>query len=110
VLLLASGSEVSLCLWAANQLKTEGIYARVVSMPCGKLFEHHPQAYRDIMVPPHVTARGFSNRPMSILAGSEIEFVPLEHGFLDDVAQDLAWSATDLSGSARVCIGFMGTA
>ena len=57
VLLLASGSEVSLCLEAAEQLKTEGIKARVVSMPSWELFEHQPQAYRDNVIPPHITAR-----------------------------------------------------
>lgn len=57
VLLLASGSDVSLCLEAAEQLKTEGIKARVVSMPSWELFEHQPQAYRDSVIPPNVTAR-----------------------------------------------------
>lgn len=57
VLLLASGSEVSLCLEAAEQLKTEGIMARVVSMPSWELFEHQPQAYRDSVIPPSVTER-----------------------------------------------------
>ena len=57
VLLLASGSEVSLCLEAAEQLKTEGVMARVVSMPSWELFEHQPQTYRDSVIPPNVTAR-----------------------------------------------------
>ncbi|MBS0156390.1 MAG: transketolase [Nitrospira sp.] len=57
VLLLASGSEVSLCLEAAERLKVEGINARVVSMPSWELFEHQPQAYRDSVIPPNVTAR-----------------------------------------------------
>jgi transketolase len=57
VLLLASGSEVSLCLDAAEQLKTDGVRARVVSMPSWELFEHQPQAYRDSVIPPTVTAR-----------------------------------------------------
>ncbi|MDH5727340.1 MAG: transketolase, partial [Nitrospira sp.] len=57
VLLLASGSEVSLCLEAAEQLKAEGIKARVVSMPSWELFEHQLQAYRDSVIPPTVTAR-----------------------------------------------------
>ncbi|NOU08853.1 MAG: transketolase [Nitrospira sp.] len=57
VLLLASGSEVSLCLEAAEHLKMEGIKARVVSMPSWELFEHQPQAYRDSVIPPNVTAR-----------------------------------------------------
>jgi len=57
VLLLASGSEVSLCLEATEKLKAEGIKARVVSMPSWELFEHQPQAYRDSVIPPTVTAR-----------------------------------------------------
>ncbi len=57
VLLLASGSEVSLCLEAAEKLKGEGIKARVVSMPSWELFEHQSQAYRDSVIPPTVTAR-----------------------------------------------------
>ncbi len=57
VLLLASGSEVSLCLDAAEKLKSDGIKARVVSMPSWELFEHQPQAYRDRVIPPTVTAR-----------------------------------------------------
>jgi transketolase len=57
VLLLASGSEVSLCLQAYEQLKTEGINARVVSMPSWELFEHQNQAYRLSVLPPEITAR-----------------------------------------------------
>jgi transketolase len=57
VLLLASGSEVSLCLEAAERLKEQGIKARVVSMPSWELFEHQPQAYRDSVIPPSITAR-----------------------------------------------------
>jgi transketolase len=57
VLLLASGSEVWLCLEAAEQLKAQGIKARVVSMPSWELFEHQPQQYRDSVIPPTVTAR-----------------------------------------------------
>jgi transketolase len=57
VLLLASGSEVALCLEAAEHLKTKGIKARVVSMPSWELFEHQSQEYRDGVIPPTVTAR-----------------------------------------------------
>ncbi len=57
VLLLATGSEVSLCLDAHERLKAEGIKARVVSMPSWELFEHQPQEYRDSVLPPAVTAR-----------------------------------------------------
>lgn len=57
VLLLATGSEVALCVAAYEQLKTEGIHARVVSMPSWELFESQPQHYRDRILPPGVTAR-----------------------------------------------------
>ena len=57
VVLMASGSEVSLCVDAYEQLKTEGIKARVVSMPSWELFERQSQEYRDSVVPPDVRAR-----------------------------------------------------
>jgi transketolase len=57
VLLLASGSEVALCLEAHWQLEAEGIKARVVSMPSWELFDDQPQEYRDGVLPPGVTAR-----------------------------------------------------
>jgi transketolase len=57
VLLMASGSEVSLCMDAYTQLKAAGINARVVSMPSWELFAHQDQAYRDSVLPPDVTAR-----------------------------------------------------
>src|SRR5499433_662193 len=60
VLLLATGSEVSLCLEAYERLKAEGIQARVVSMPSWEIFEYycrqHPE-YREHVLPAAVTAR-----------------------------------------------------
>ena len=57
VLLLATGSEVALCIAAYEQLKTEGIKARVVSMPSWRLFERQSQEYRESVMPPDVAAR-----------------------------------------------------
>jgi transketolase len=57
VILLATGSEVSLCVQAFEQLTSEGIKARVVSLPSWELFERQPQEYRDSVLPPGVTAR-----------------------------------------------------
>ena len=57
VLLLASGSEVSLCVQAYEELERQGIYARVVSMPSWELFERQSREYRDSVLPPEVTAR-----------------------------------------------------
>jgi transketolase len=54
---MASGSEVSLCVEAWQQLKAEGVKARVVSMPSWELFEHQSQEYKDSVLPPGVTAR-----------------------------------------------------
>jgi transketolase len=57
VILIASGSEVSLCVDAYEQLKSEGVKARVVSMPSWELFEHQDEAYRDSVLPPSVKGR-----------------------------------------------------
>jgi transketolase len=57
VLLLATGSEVSICVTAYERLTAEGIKARVVSMPSWELFESQPQDYRDTILPPTITAR-----------------------------------------------------
>ncbi len=57
VLLLATGSEVSLCVTAHERLLAEGIKARVVSMPSWELFEAQPESYREKVLPPEVLAR-----------------------------------------------------
>jgi len=57
VLLLASGSEVSVALTAVEKLAAEGIAAQVVSMPCWELFEKQPQEYKDSVIPPTIKAR-----------------------------------------------------
>jgi transketolase len=57
VILIASGSEVSLCVNAHEELLAQGIRSRVVSMPSWDIFEHQPQAYQDSVLPPDVTAR-----------------------------------------------------
>ena len=57
ILLLATGSEVSLCIAVYERLIAEGIQARVVSMPSWELFERQSQTYRDQVLPPNVTAR-----------------------------------------------------
>lgn len=57
VILIGTGSEVALCVAAYEQLKQEGVPARVVSMPSWELFEQQDQAYRDRVLPPVVTAR-----------------------------------------------------
>ena len=57
LILIATGSEVSLILEAREKLQAEGVPARVVSMPCWELFEEQSKEYRDEVLPPAVTAR-----------------------------------------------------
>ena len=57
VILMGTGSEVQLCIGAYEKLTAEGVKARVVSMPCWKLFEEQPEEYRKKVLPPEVKAR-----------------------------------------------------
>jgi transketolase len=57
VILIATGSELSLAEEAHEKLRTEGIRSRLVSMPSWDIFEHQTQDYRDSVLPPGVTAR-----------------------------------------------------
>jgi transketolase len=57
VILMASGSEVSLAVEAHEKLLAEGIRSRVVSIPSWDIFDHQPQEYRDSVLPPNVRAR-----------------------------------------------------
>ena len=57
VLLLASGSEVALCIKACEELEADNVRARVISMPSWELFEHQTKAYREHVLPPEITAR-----------------------------------------------------
>jgi transketolase len=57
VILMATGSEVHLCVEAFEKLSAEGIKARVVSMPSWDLFEKQDDAYKKSVFPPDITAR-----------------------------------------------------
>jgi transketolase len=57
IILMASGSEVSLAVQAHEKLLTEGIRSRVVSMPSWEIFEQQSEEYRDTVLPPSVKAR-----------------------------------------------------
>jgi transketolase len=57
VILIGTGSEVALCLKAAQALEKDGIKARVVSMPSWELFEQQALDYRDSVLPPDIKAR-----------------------------------------------------
>jgi transketolase len=57
IILIATGSEVSLVVKAHETLAAQGIRSRVVSMPSWDIFEHQPQSYRDDVLPPMVKPR-----------------------------------------------------
>jgi len=64
LILIGTGSELSLCVEAYEKLTAEGVRARVVSMPSPDIFEQQEQAYRNSVLPPDVRAR------VSVEAGS----------------------------------------
>ncbi len=83
VILIATGSEVQLASTAAEQLRGEGVSARVVSMPCREWFDAQDIGYRESVLPPAVRARvsveaGIA-MPWRDLLGEAGEAVSLEH-------------------------------
>jgi transketolase len=57
VILMATGSEVSLCITAHETLAKEGVRSRVVSMPCWDIYEQQDEEYRNSVLPPDINAR-----------------------------------------------------
>ncbi len=57
VVIIGTGSEIEIALAAAEQLESQGIATRVVSMPCCEIFDEQDAAYRDSVLPPQITAR-----------------------------------------------------
>jgi transketolase len=66
LIIIATGSEVSLALEARDVLQQEGTPTRVVSMPCWELFEEQDESYRNEVLPPSITAR------LSVEAGARL--------------------------------------
>jgi transketolase len=93
VLLLASGSEVSVALGAAEALAKENIAAQVVSMPCWELFEKQSQQYKDSVIPPAVRAR------VGIEAGVEQGW----HKYLGEKGIFIGMSSFGASAPGKVC-------
>ena len=93
VLLLATGSEVSVALCAAEALAKENIAAQVVSMPCWELFEKQSQEYKDSVIPPAVRAR------IGIEAGVEQGW----HKYIGDKGVFIGVSTFGASAPAKVC-------
>ena len=84
ILLIGTGSEVSLAMQAYEKLSAEGVKARVVSMPSWELFEAQPEAYRVSVLPPSLKARVAVEAGVKLgwerYIGSDGEFVGM-HSF-----------------------------
>jgi transketolase len=93
VLLLATGSEVSLAMEAYNKLSAEGIKARVVSMPCWELFEKQSKEYRDSVIPADVKAR------VGVEAGIELGW----HKWIGDKGIFIGMSSFGASAPFKTC-------
>jgi len=93
VLLLASGSEVSIAMQAAEKLAGDRISAHVVSFPCWELFEKQDKKYKDSVIPPNVTAR------VGIEAGVELGW----HKWLGEKGVFIGLSSFGASAPAKVC-------
>ena len=78
IILMGTGSEVQLCVGAYEKLTAEGVKARVVSMPCWRLFEEQPAEYKRQVLPPEVRAR------VAVEAGTESGL------------EGIRWSLTDM--------------
>ncbi len=83
VILIATGSEVSLCLEARERLEADSVGTRVVSMPCREWFDAQDEAYRNTVLPPEVKARVSVEAGIAMswrdLVGSAGECVSIEH-------------------------------
>jgi transketolase len=83
VILIATGSEVSLALEARTLLEGQGVATRVVSMPCREWFEAQGRAYQNRVLPPEVTARVSVEAAVSLgwrdLVGDAGRCVSIEH-------------------------------
>ena len=93
VLILASGSEVSVALSAAEALASDGVKAQVVSMPSWELFEKQTQAYKDSVLPPKVKAR------IAVEAGIELGW----HKYIGDNGIFIGMSSFGASAPAKIC-------
>jgi transketolase len=83
VILIATGSEVQLAVAAREQLASEGIHARVVSVPCLEWFYEQPTAYQESVLPSSVTARVSVEAGLSLtwdkIVGTAGRSVSIEH-------------------------------
>jgi transketolase len=113
LILIATGSEVSLALEARDALQKDGTPTRVVSIPCWELFEEQEAGYRNQVLPPEITAR------LAIEAGSRMgwdRYVGPEGGFVcidrfgasskgDEALRELGFNVDNVVKQARRLLG-----
>ena len=107
VVLLATGSEVSLALEAQSKLAERGVPARVVSLPSWRVFDEQPSSYRDEVLPPGVpvvsveaaTTLGWSRYVGTVGASAPGPVVLRELGFTPEHVADVAASVLRSTGS-----------
>lgn len=98
VLLIATGSEIQLCMEAQQQLADEGIKARVVSMPCFEEFEKQTEEYKEHVLPSSVKAR------VCVEAASNYSW----YRYAKDYGEILAMSTFGISGPAEILFEHFG--
>jgi transketolase len=98
VILIATGSEVSLILEAQAKLKEQGIAARVVSMPCWELFEKQDEAYKEKVFPAKIRKR------LAVEAGSVLGW----HKYVTDEGSIIGMTTFGESAPASDLMKFFG--
>jgi transketolase len=98
LILIATGSEVSLVMGAQEELKKQGIQARVVSMPSWELFEKQNQAYHHEVLPPNIRKR------LAVEAGTPIGW----HKYVTDEGTVLGMNRFGLSGPGEEVMAYFG--
>jgi transketolase len=112
VILIGTGSEVSLCVAAAEKLGAEGVAARVVSLPSWQLFDHQDEAYRDSVLPKDVRARvsveAGSTRGWERYVGAEGAMIGLDRfgasAPIKDLMNAFGFTAENISATAKAQI------
>jgi transketolase len=98
IILIGTGSEVELCMAAAEKLLQEGIKPRVVSMPCWELFDEQPASYRQQVLPNECRAR------VAVEAGLEMGW----QKYLRDQGEFVGMNSFGASAPAEVLYSHFG--
>lgn len=112
VLLIATGSEVQLCVRAKEILKSQNIAARVISLPCAELFERQSEEYKNGVIPPDIKARvcveAASGLGWREYAGDKGEIVAMRgfgiSGSAEELYEHFDFTAEHIAESAKISL------